>query len=1098
MIINRIRKCSHTLFILLIALVVSLVLGISTVPASNSSSSAADAAEADSNPSVTCIPFGLYGSITAPVLVDRLSDGSDNLTFVGTSNGLYVIGSDGKLQHFLYSPFGIRFVNLIDDITGDGVREVVVVLNDAQVPALRCYDGATWEKRWQFAPTARIWDSLWVERQLGIASIEVISTGNSQSVIITSGRCVFSVDAKDGKEHWRFSASRAVKKMATVADLNGDDTDEVFAGSDDGHFYLLNGKTGETQWRMKLPEHEGTNYNDVRYLISDIRTFNAEAGKVIVTSTDGWAQMFDIEEKRLEWDIKLTESGSYEQNLPITVAPDVTDDGLPEVLIAKGSSGTSSSPSSIGVVMLSPDREVVWEKEMRVWTSLGTEAGSFDSKPVILEPNEQGIKLIDLKDGETVVKTIPIITLDGQAPMVQQIGESSFLLVSSGSDLSMVSASGEMLWNYPRITNVKAEGGNFVGDGTEDILFWCEYGSQQYPGSVQTSETKKGTTVVTGSTYVPQVTEPEVRLLKMMDGATREIVWSYEAPYGDLKSSGGLKGIQVTPDLVGSDGIKDIIGYRGDTVFIFNGKDGTNSTFLVGQPIASLDVIHNGASGNAIAVATADGLMIFDSAGTQLWTTTIAEWVEDETGSFMVLDDVNSDNVSDLAVISSGKIAVLKSVGATDNYQLHLTFKAETGYSISYTELVPDADKDGVRELACIQRAEVKQQTGQYSPPECPLLSEISLVEGNELFKVNMPAASPLYDLACGDFNGDGYADSLFSSYPGDICGPSKPQINSVDEQYLWILSGKDGATLRTHIVKTDLYGSSGPPVINVGDVDGDGADDLVSSVDPRDNPYSGSEYTQLAIEVYSAAQDAILKSIPTTPLVKGGWGGNYHGGSPTKLRAYVDIDGHEEVITQVFEPWIPSYDPDAFRDYSGSSSDQYVGVVDIDSGQRLAGFMGFNSATISLFETHQSGILGVAARGGACFLNVNSRLEVTSPDDGAKTGPTVGVQWEGPNDGDFAQVFVDGVRNDMTNKLKTDLYLGRGEHHIVVRSVDDCGRISYGPSDLSTPLTIKVTPSPWKPVLLIVGAFFLFGSTMLASYPRLNRMLRARQRAAK
>ncbi len=95
----------------------------------------------------------------------------------------------------------------------------------------------------------------------------------------------------------------------------------------------------------------------------------------------------------------------------------------------------------------------------------------------------------------------------------------------------------------------------------------------------------------------------------------------------------------------------------------------------MGQPIASLEVIRNGASGNAIAVGISGGLMIFDTTGTPLWTTTSAEWVGDESGSFMVLDDVNSDNVSDLAVISAAKIVVLKSVAATDNYELHLTFQ---------------------------------------------------------------------------------------------------------------------------------------------------------------------------------------------------------------------------------------------------------------------------------------------------------------------------------------------------------------------------------------------------------------------------------------
>jgi hypothetical protein len=204
------------------------------------------------------------------------------------------------------------------------------------------------------------------------------------------------------------------------------------------------------------------------------------------------------------------------------------------------------------------------------------------------------------------------------------------------------------------------------------------------------------------------------------------------------------------------------------------------------------------------------------------------------------------------------------------------------------------------------------------------------------------------------------------------------------------------------------------------------------------------------------------------------------------------------EIIGAVTEPEIPSYDPDAYSYYPGRSSGIYMAVVDIDSGRRLAGFTGFDTSTMSLFETHQPGILGVAAAGGAYFLDVNAHLQVTSPEDGAKTGPSVGVGWEGPTEGDFSQVFVDGVRNDMTNTFEAGLYLARGEHDIAVRSVDDCGRISYGPSDLSAPVSIKVTPSFWKPVLFVLSLFALLAMIVLLFYARLHRIWRARRRGAR
>jgi len=181
------------------------------------------------------------------------------------------------------------------------------------------------------------------------------------------------------------------------------------------------------------------------------------------------------------------------------------------------------------------------------------------------------------------------------------------------------------------------------------------------------------------------------------------------------------------------------------------------------------------------------------------------------------------------------------------------------------------------------------------------------------------------HDLACGDFNGDGYADSLFKSYQGNTCGAaaSSQGIYMDGRVYLWILSGKDGATLRIHpFNEENLYGGSPGSelgVTNVGDVNGDGADDLVYRTNTRDSDYSdgsnhmfsGYEEMQWSLVVCSGAQDSILNSIPVTPLFKMGYTFEAYG---TMLPADVDADGHPEVIIGIYEPSMPSYDPDALQ----------------------------------------------------------------------------------------------------------------------------------------------------------------------------------------
>ncbi len=67
MIVGRIAKYARTLLVLLVIVVVcSLALGMGMQPATKSGVPDTPAVEADSSPSVTCTPFGLYGDITTP------------------------------------------------------------------------------------------------------------------------------------------------------------------------------------------------------------------------------------------------------------------------------------------------------------------------------------------------------------------------------------------------------------------------------------------------------------------------------------------------------------------------------------------------------------------------------------------------------------------------------------------------------------------------------------------------------------------------------------------------------------------------------------------------------------------------------------------------------------------------------------------------------------------------------------------------------------------------------------------------------------------------------------------------------------------------
>ena len=230
---------------------------------------------------------------------------------------------------------------------------------------------------------------------------------------------------------------------------------------------------------------------------------------------------------------------------------------------------TATLPGSTNgeVALCDSAGNIVWhkgtpERGTSVPLGMAFETSVFEGKPVYLDGTMIPITLVDVKDGESVLHTVPVDALNGPAVIVMQPGGNGYLSFSSTSDLAAISAAGELLWYYPRIGKVMAVNGNFVGDGTEDTMLCAESGGVSYSPSSQAA----------------------VRLLRMMDGATGGTVWSYELPYGKLKMGGGLKGARLTADLVGSDNIPDIVGYCEDEVRIFSGKDGIASSIETGQP----------------------------------------------------------------------------------------------------------------------------------------------------------------------------------------------------------------------------------------------------------------------------------------------------------------------------------------------------------------------------------------------------------------------------------------------------------------------------------------------------------------------------------
>ena len=561
--------------------------------------------QASSNPSVRFLQIGLGGSIESDVLTADLTGDGEIETLLGTSKGLYII-SQGNLLNYIPTSSSVTDVALLDDVTGDGRQEVVLAVADTSFPNIRCYHGATGEKVWQFVPKQEVFlqNLMWTEQQMLTFDIETtdVNSDNFEDVVATSGYCAYAIDGRTGTEIWRFETGNNLWKVAVVPDLDDDGASDLAIGGQDGYLYVLSGKDGVPLWQRRIVEkcnvtnEKGKLWAVVDRSVWDIIPLNVrDKPKTVVSSEDGKVRLIDLRDGSVEWEVLLIEyvdallfkyyqqkwkqpTGPWDENffnLEVSLAPDVTGDGIEEVLASvytgrRRVTGQETKRSGLFLINAVSGRTLWKNTGLSLEHVARVEATLLGGEKVLLLPSGKSgytdqVEVIDLEDG-TTVKTIVIEsgqeTFSGDEYSVKQFGDNSFLLVSDLGDLLCVSPSGEVLWDYPRITQVAVERGDFTGDEIQDLL------------------------IISRSFHRGDMFRPTARVLYVIDGSTREKAWSYEMPHEEFVATGGISSIVITPDISG-DGKQDIAGFiqppqvggemvtgEHSRVLLLSGKDG--------------------------------------------------------------------------------------------------------------------------------------------------------------------------------------------------------------------------------------------------------------------------------------------------------------------------------------------------------------------------------------------------------------------------------------------------------------------------------------------------------------------------------------------
>lgn len=1157
--------------------------------------------------SVDFIQIGLAGGIEADVLVTELV--GEKAVLLGTSKGLYII-SEGGLQRYIPTPSSVSDIALLEDVTGDGQQEIVVAIDDIYFPNIRCYEGDSGEKIWHFVPKqdAFVDNLLWTELQTSTFDVEAIADVNSdgyQDIAATSGYCLYLLDGRTGEQIWRFETEDNLWQVSILPDIDGDGIEDLAVGAQTGFVYVLSGEKGNLIWESRIAEEcvvfdeKGGKWATVDRSVWDIVTLMVDGKeKAVVSSEDGKVRLVSLEDGSYDWEtsplIEYSASLLYEYyrrknklptspgdlnffNLRISLIEDVSGDDVGDVLASAYTGqggGEGGYIANSGLFMInSASGDIIWQE---MTPSLGSvarvETASIDEQQVILLPQEKDgstakVQVASIEDGQAI-ETLEIVSSQSSGSSgywVKGFDEDCFVLVSDYDDLLCVSSEGDVLWHYPRISDVAVERGEFTGDDTPDLFIWSKHRLSGWGN------------------------EFGARILYVIDGATRSKAWSYEIPYEDLADIEGIANILVTPDLNG-DGKQDVAGYvqprspgeygEGFKIMAFSGSNGAvlldqpvvtetyygiyeqlyeakdsspqafnsfvNGTLTKGvqaayydvyegldekpflkrlvddfvqqildergeydpgwlnQPewvedlnrcleewrqqkridkrIVSLDSI-NTQGDMAFIVGCRRDMFVISPEGELLRTETENPWVYEDPfcrvqpegmravggweTRYRSLGDINSDGVDDLLVAGHGFVRAVTSVWEEGDlkFEAARTLYDSEGSSTEGVDpgrvsLVDDMDGDDIKEAVFFKWRE--------NQPE--LLLIVSPASGDVLLEREWhgggdQAGGPL---SSADFNNDGYVDGiLFSRWRPGFDRPMAEVISGKDGGVLWLFDEFSECWLFDSVNLQQLM-----PATAMSDLNGDGIADLALIKFLHDQPGA-------RVGIYDVAHNELLKEIIIEKFdERVRWERRWHPGACIEEIGDCNGDGVKElaVLTMMSES--------GGQTEEGKSAQKEVQliVVDVVSERVIAEFEILGSTFVDIGEDTGFGVVGLS--GEFYFLNVANSLHITFPSEGDILTSPVTITWGGVSRGAFNQVFVDDAEVARTNENEVIVDVARGEHELVVRSLDEYGRGIYAT------VTFEVKKGS---NVVVVASLALVIAILVAISPVLLRITRSR-----
>jgi len=1082
--------------------------------------------------SVDIIQNGVSGSITSDIEVDNLLESNSTIyIFFGTQLGVYIFSSNGSLENFIQTGSSVTNVKSIPDINENNYREIVATTANTYFPNVLCFDSLTGEKLWEFSSETEVFDidMLWTMKQTNVYDLEISDSGDR--IYLTAGYRIYCIDSETGEEINSYESS---DNMWDIVLMDGD----VIVGDQNGYVYRFTGDLDNIVWSKLVSKYYSVVNPSTKQVVGKVKrsvwdiipvTIDG-SDKLAVCSEDGYVYILDFETGDILNSVEIIEYVdellySYYGDYPLPTSSlnynffnlrarkisDVTGDGNLEILVYTYPGrrlGEEYQGAQEGIYIIDPSTCNIISKNENIELSIVNKIETFNVKsprnetyillPIGKSGSNEKIKLIYPKNC-TTFKTLSINSTSRSYGFnnyfVKDLGGGNFLFISNYGDVMRLDSNGEVIWDYPRLNNIKVDVVDVTGSNEEDLLVYSTEGLNEEDFLEESSS----------------------RVIFVVDGETEKVAWKYEMPYEEYLLTGGLRGIKVTHDLNG-DGKMDIIAYKqcfadwgsGDEygeytrIVVFSGNNGdiiyekplTNATYYgrwetiynnphfmkslgskefeemenhrIRKIITSLDTISD-ITGDGIPDFIAGSwkeVYILDStSGEIVWTRTYDarlyespfgenpmeefqwNWTKSDRMRYFSLGDVNQDGYDELLMVSWNDMWILNSV--ISNGYLDYSPKIEISYDDGdidrdRVKVIQDANGDNISDI--IFKKHIKDSPSVYEI--------ISGKDGSEILELEKDGTS--FSIAASDFNSDNSNDSIIF-YAHSNSGPKLEIINGRNDEVIWSYQG----IKETWMIRDILGIQTIMPACSIDDINGDGIDELAIG---RSLPWDeGAE-----VLIYDVYNDELLKTINIEPF-----------------DSTLDVSNIR---------WQPAIFAKRLSDLTGDAIDEIalimalgegnqkqlkLVIVDLIRGEVISDFIAKGTDIVGLGDN----IVTYGGSGELYLLKIGGGINISSPSDNEVVSSPVEIIWSEDANETIKIIMVDNRKIAKTFEEKAEIDLKKGVRKITVYSIDRYGKGSY----VSVEVIVEKKSAALIP-LTIASTIFLIVLFLPKVYPILYR----------